>query len=156
AARGRARTLVMAAAFSWFFYLGYSVVYLLLLDAPWVFPMPLYVEQCLFVLLMTGAVAGGWALLQEAGFLCLRGSKTVFNTVRSGFGKLAVPNPLVGKEARAGGEARLRGLASGAVVALSIAVVALIPLKVASFAMRDASPFAQTFYWPWADEPELV
>jgi hypothetical protein len=142
AARGRARTLVMAAALSWLFYLGYSVVYLLLLDAPWVFPMPLYVEQCLFVLLMTGAVAGGWALLQ---------SKTVFNTVRSVFGNLSA-----GKDAPAGGEARWRGLASGAVVALSIAVVALTPLRVASFAIRDASPLAQTFYWPWADEPELI
>src|SRR5262245_47783267 len=61
--RGRTRALILATVLSWLFYLGYCIVYLLLIGAPWVFPQPIYVEQALFVLFLTGAVASYWGAL---------------------------------------------------------------------------------------------
>src|SRR5262249_6100999 len=45
--RGRPRLLVLAGVAGFGFYLGYSLVYLLLLDAVWLPPIPIYLEQCL-------------------------------------------------------------------------------------------------------------
>jgi hypothetical protein len=131
AARGRARVLVVAAVASWSVYVAYATTYLLLLDAPWVLPMPLYVEQCLFVLFMSAAVAGTWAALQRTASGAARLTRTIL--------------------------ARLPATPPRAIViAASVAVVALIPVKVAHFAAHDAEPLADVFRWPWADEPELV
>lgn len=62
--RGRSRLFVVAGTVSWLFYVAYSVIYLLLLDAAWVLPIPVYVEQCLFPLFLTTAAAGYWGALR--------------------------------------------------------------------------------------------
>jgi hypothetical protein len=63
ALRGRSRLFVAAGAVSCAAYFAYSVLYLLLLNGTWVLPIPTYVEQCLFLLLVTTAVAGYWGAL---------------------------------------------------------------------------------------------
>jgi hypothetical protein len=63
ALRGRSRLFAAAGAVSCAAYVVYSVLYLLLLKGTWVLPIPTYVEQCLFPLLVTTAVAGYWGAL---------------------------------------------------------------------------------------------
>src|SRR5262249_1915598 len=64
--RARARLLCVAAAVSFVCFLAYGVVYLLLEGAPWMPPIPIYVEQCLLPLYLAAGVAGYWAVLQAA------------------------------------------------------------------------------------------
>ena len=40
------------------------MVYLLILNKPWIPPIPMYVEQCLFPLYLVSAVAGYWGGLR--------------------------------------------------------------------------------------------
>jgi hypothetical protein len=133
-ARGRTRTLVVAAVASWCFYVGYAAVYLLWLDAPWLLPVPIYVEQSLFVLFQTGAVAGAWTLLRSLLPLGARLVRAV--SARGRLGPMRWPR--------------------WTVVALMAAGLAVIPLGTARLALRVTSSTARMFYWPWADEPELV
>lgn len=70
--RGRQRALAAAAAVSFIAWIAYSTVYLLLLDAVWVPPIPLYFEHGLWALYMTAAVAGYWGVLQTAAGLTQR------------------------------------------------------------------------------------
>jgi hypothetical protein len=63
ALRGRSRLFVAAGAVSCAAYVVYGVLYLLLLNGTWVLPIPTYVEQCLFPLLVTTAAAGYWGAL---------------------------------------------------------------------------------------------
>src|SRR5499427_8790560 len=62
--RARARLLCLAAAVSFLCFLVYSVVYLLLEGAPWMPPIPIYVEQCLLPLYLAAGVAGYWGGLR--------------------------------------------------------------------------------------------
>jgi hypothetical protein len=62
--RGRSRVLIVAALAACAAYVAYSVIYLLLENATWVLPIPIYVEQCLFALFMTAGVAGYWGALR--------------------------------------------------------------------------------------------
>jgi hypothetical protein len=64
--RGRPRLFAAAGAVSCAAYAVYSVLYLLLLNGTWVLPIPTYVEQCLFPLLVTTAAAGYWGALSAA------------------------------------------------------------------------------------------
>src|SRR5438552_2987963 len=64
--RGRSRLFAAAGAVSCAAYVVYSVLYLLLLNGTWVLPIPTYVEQCLFPLLVTTAAAGYWGALSAA------------------------------------------------------------------------------------------
>ena len=66
ASRGRSRVLVAAGFISFLAWVAYSVVYLLILNKPWVPPIPIYVEQCLFPLYLASAVAGYWGALRVA------------------------------------------------------------------------------------------
>src|SRR5262249_3505830 len=66
ALRGRSRLFVAAGAVSCAAYVVYSVLYLLLLNGTWVLPIPTYVEQCLFPLLVTTAAAGDLGALSAA------------------------------------------------------------------------------------------
>jgi hypothetical protein len=66
ALRGRPRVLVAAGFITFLAWAAYSVVYLLILDKPWIPPIPIYVEQCLFPLYLTSAIAGYWAVLRVA------------------------------------------------------------------------------------------
>jgi hypothetical protein len=70
--RGRSRLFAAAGAVSCAAYAVYSMLYLLLLNGTWVLPIPTYVEQCLFPLLVTTAAAGYWgALCRQAQGLSL-------------------------------------------------------------------------------------
>src|SRR5262245_5670365 len=64
AVRGQARVLVLAATVSFILWVAYSVVYLLLLNATWTPPIPLYIEQCLFALYTAAAATGYWGVLR--------------------------------------------------------------------------------------------
>jgi hypothetical protein len=66
ALRGRSRLFAAAGAVSCVVYVAYSVLYLLLLNGTWVLPIPTYLEQCLFPLFVTTAVAGYWGALSAA------------------------------------------------------------------------------------------
>src|SRR5262249_33199863 len=66
ASRGRSRVLVAAGFISFLAWVAYSVVYVLILNKPWVPPLPIYVEQCLFPLYLASAVAGYWGALRVA------------------------------------------------------------------------------------------
>src|SRR5262245_43420248 len=63
ALRGRSRLFAAAGAVSCAAFFVYSVFYLLLLNGTWVLPIPTYVEQCLFPLLVATAAAGYWGVL---------------------------------------------------------------------------------------------
>src|SRR2546422_530059 len=64
--RGRARVLVVAGIASCAALLTEILVYLLLQNAPWSFPLPVYAEQSLFPLFLVSAVAGYWGALRAA------------------------------------------------------------------------------------------
>jgi hypothetical protein len=64
--RGRSRLFAAVGAVSCAAYVVYSVLYLLVLNGTWVLPIPTYVEQCLFPLLVTTAAAGYWGTLSAA------------------------------------------------------------------------------------------
>src|SRR5205807_987461 len=67
--RGPPWVLTAAATASFVAYVAYSTVYLLLLNAVWVPPIPVYLEHSLCVLYLAGAVAGYWGVLQTAAWL---------------------------------------------------------------------------------------
>jgi len=152
-ARGRSRILVLAAVVSAFFYAGYAVVYILLLDAPWILPIPLYVEQSLFVLFMTGALAGFWALLHFLWSIAQNDSSRLVAYVLP-----AMPVNFSAYAARwtRSPMGNFGRIGASAAAALSVAVILIIPAKVTRFAIRDAPRYAELWYWPWAQEPELV
>jgi hypothetical protein len=64
--RARPRLLCVAAAVSFGCFLAYSAVYLLLEGAPWMPPIPIYVEQCLLPLYLAAGVVGYWGALRAA------------------------------------------------------------------------------------------
>jgi hypothetical protein len=68
ALRGRSRLFVTAAFITFAAWVAYSAVYLLILNKPWVLPIPLYIEQCLFPLYLASAVAGYWGGLRFIGY----------------------------------------------------------------------------------------
>jgi hypothetical protein len=62
--RARPRLLCVAAAVSFVCFLAYSAVYLVLEGAPWMPPIPIYVEQCLLPLYLAAGVVGYWGAAQ--------------------------------------------------------------------------------------------
>jgi hypothetical protein len=64
--RARARLLCVAAAAAFLCYGAYSLAFLMLEGAPWMPPIPLYVEQCLLSLYLVAGVAGYWGGLHVA------------------------------------------------------------------------------------------
>ncbi len=151
--RGRARVLVIAASVAFAVWAVYSLVYLLLLNATWVPPIPIYLEQCLFALYLAAAVVGYWGLLRAIASLIARAAAPLVSRAGAALRRPA-PAPLsaqrVGKKLpRSSG---LRRLA----VAATVVCAAILPAKVASYALTDARAQAMTFYQPWPNEPELM
>jgi hypothetical protein len=66
ASRGWSRVLVAAGFISFLAWVACSVVYLLILNKPWIPPIPIYVEQCLFPLYLASAAAGYWGVFRVA------------------------------------------------------------------------------------------
>ena len=64
--RARPRVLCLAAATTFLCYVAYGAVYLVLEGAPWMPPIPTYVEQCVLPLYLAAGVTGYWAALHAA------------------------------------------------------------------------------------------
>jgi hypothetical protein len=138
--RGRPRLLVTAAAVSGAVFAAYCVVYLLLLDAPWVLPIPLYVEHSLFVLFLAGAVAGYWGVVRAVAWSSLRLAALAGRRVRVPAGPARQPPGL-----------RFVGMTLGLVVA------AVVPAVAANYALNRPNPFAgNPMVGAWSKEPELA
>jgi hypothetical protein len=138
--RGRPRVLVTAAAASFAGWLLYSTIYLMLLDAVWVPPIPLYIEQCLWVLYAMGAVAGYWSVLQFAARQAQRvaaGKRSLSADVGPQF----EPDRLVGFSGMTSGPAR------AVMMVIAAAALAVVPAKVIHFTLDDAAirPAAATY-----------
>ena len=65
-ARARPRVFCLAAATTFLCYVAYGAVYLVLEGAPWMPPIPTYVEQCVLPLYLAAAVAGCWGAVRAA------------------------------------------------------------------------------------------
>jgi hypothetical protein len=153
--RGRSRLLAVAATTSFVVYVVYSAIYLLLLNAVWVPPIPIYLEQSLFVLYIAGAVAGYWGGLQLGAWLAKRLAAAVrrrsadIPTTVTGppssisrlFGSVGAPKSL---------------LLQSVAVAIALIFVAIIPARVADYAVHDSRANAEIYYQPWPNEPELM
>src|SRR6266852_1515459 len=61
--RGRPLQFVAIASLTFAAFLLYCLIYALLLDSPWVAPIPFYLEHSLFALFLATAVAGYWGAL---------------------------------------------------------------------------------------------
>jgi hypothetical protein len=151
---GRPRLLVVAAAASFGVYVMYSVIYLLLLNAVWVPPIPSYLEQSLCVLYIAGAVAGYWGALQTAasfaGCLAAAVSRRFANTpIATGpapsgsrlFGLVGAPKGL---------------LQQSVAFVIALTFVTIIPARVADYAFNSSGPYAEIYHLPWSNEPELM
>lgn len=64
ALRGRPRVLVAAGFITFIAWVAYSVVYVMILNKPWIPPIPIYGEQCLIPLYLASAIAGYWGALR--------------------------------------------------------------------------------------------
>lgn len=130
--RGRERLLVLAGVLAFSAWLIYSAIYLILLNAVWVGPIPIYIEQCLFPLYLTAALAGAWGLL-----------RTIW---RLGWWILV---RLLGHTT---GFGLVRGIVA---IAAGILLTSLIPAAIAKYAIKDAAPWSETYNWRWPPDREL-
>jgi hypothetical protein len=64
--RGRPRAFCVAAVVTFLCYVGYATGYLLLEGAPWVPPIPTYVEQSVLPLYLAAGVVGYWGAIRAA------------------------------------------------------------------------------------------
>src|SRR5262249_38068729 len=142
-----------AAAASFVVFVAYSAIYLLLLDAVWVPPIPIYIEHSLFVLYIAGAVAGYWSVLQQTIRLV---SKLAAVAVRRGVaGKArAAPPSVVGR--LFGVNAWVPSSLRAVTIAVALLVVSFIPAKVLDYALHDSEDKAEIYNLPWPHEPELM
>jgi hypothetical protein len=152
--RGRGRVLVLAAATSFVFWAGYSVLYLLLLNAKWVLPIPLYLEQCLFALYLAGAVAGYWGMLRATALLVIRVAGSLVRRAGTTFERPVPAEWAVQKSLGDDGTGlspRIRLVA----MVLAILCAAIVPAKVADKVLVLAVRMPN-FQDPWPNEPELI
>jgi hypothetical protein len=175
--RGRPKTFIIAGLAACLGYLGYSVVYLLLANATWVPPIPLYVEQCLFVLFSTAGVAGYWGALRTAtGWLVPRSAALLNLTLARRTSEMRGSNPTVvvqpslpsrslnGEIVSPGAALRLERMRTpfrkrliqlGFSIATGIAAVAVVPAIVINFAANHSQQYVSRWDEPWQNAPEL-
>jgi hypothetical protein len=189
---GRTRLLVFAGLAAFGFYLAYSLVYLLLLNAVWLPPIPIYLEHSLFPLYMTGALAGYYGAVQVlawcglAAVPVIRGAAASMRratcaavqririaAVRHGMPKLTHTLSPTSRLLGAGASQaswpaalhRVRALAQSlqqspwkllTTFVMGLIVAAIIPAKVAEYALTRSKPYAAVYYLRWLDEPELM
>jgi hypothetical protein len=132
--RGRARVLVIAGIGSCAALLAEILVYLLLQNAPWSLPLPVYAEQGLFPLFLVSAVAGYWGALRAAA---------------------SWARALVVKIMRRDSELSRRWLPK-AKGAAAFVVVTLVPASVVDYAINRPAWMADLYNEPWPNEPEFV
>jgi len=152
--RGRTRVLAAAAMASFIVWVGYSTVYLLLLNAVWVPPIPVYLEHCLCALYIAGAVAGYWGVLERGAWIG-KLLAAAARRVLTGATKSTAPPPALSP---------LFGLARSprswptraAALAIALVLVIIIPAAGVNYAINDSAPRAEIYYQPWPHEPELM
>jgi hypothetical protein len=130
--RGRGRILVVAGIVTCGALVAEIVVYLLLQNASWSVPMPVYTEQSLFALFVVSAVAGYWGALRAAALWARKAS-----------GWPAVLHPPNGANATS--------WAWLAKATAAFAVVAVLPAAVVNYAINRPAYILD----PWLNEPEL-
>jgi hypothetical protein len=137
--RGRARVLVIAGMVTCSVLLAEILVYLLLLqNASWSLPLPVYVEQSLFPLFLVSAVAGYWGALRAAA---LRARAISVNIMRRDGETKRLSSWLW--------LAKAKGMAA-------LSVVALVPAAVMYNAINRPTWTADLYNEPWPNEPEFV
>jgi hypothetical protein len=151
--RGRSRVLVLTASIAFAAWIGYCVLYLLLVKAPWMPPIPIYIEQCLFALYLAAAVAGYWGLLSALASLAARSAAPLIGRARV-LVRQPVPVPLSAQPAveRPPALSRFRHLA----IALMVLCVAVIPARIAHYSLTDAHARVRMYDLPWTTDPEFV
>src|SRR5262249_13729446 len=123
----------LATCIAW---LAYSTVYILLLNATWVLPIPRYLEHGAFALYLAAAVAGYWGMRNQAASVLAR-----------------IMTPLVRHRPAVlpAKSWRLR------VTALALVLLgAVIAAKVGSYGLTRAQAMAKAIEDPWANEPEFI
>jgi hypothetical protein len=155
---GRARLLVVAAVGSSGVLLVYSVIYLLLLNAPWVPPIPIYIEQSLFVLFMTSAIAGySGAFTRVARVVAARAGLKKACAHGRGTGHhsgIGAPSLNVVIPPRSNSAAPLSGIR--AVMINAGLIIAIVPVAVAGNGLILGNRMGWLWYEPWPKEPEFV
>ena len=153
--RGRARTLVAAASIAFAVWVLYSVVYLLLLNATWVLPVPMYVEQSLFALYLAAAIAGYWGFLY-AIIPLVHQFDALLGRRADAIWRRPVPEAIPPQSA-ATGAAELPFVRRILAHVPAFLVAALIPVKAVTYALTDGQARAIQFqsHDRWPDEPEL-
>jgi hypothetical protein len=154
--RGRSRLFIVAGALSAGATAAYAT-HLLLLNATWVAPLPVYIEQCLFALFMISAVAGYWGALRAVASLARRAIAATGRhfTVSAQHRKPA--------DRCASGELTpsrtmtpaVRSFARFILLAAGIISVAIVPGVIANYAINDAQRFAEYYHDAWSNELEL-
>jgi hypothetical protein len=131
--RGRARVLVIAGIVSCAALLAEILFYLLLKNAPWSFPLPVYAEQSLFPLFLVSAVAGYWGALRTAAPLA---------------------RDLSAKFMRSDRELSRR-LLTAAKAAAAFVVVVLVPAALVNYTINRPVWMTDLYNESWPNEPEL-
>src|SRR5262245_7960174 len=130
--RGRARALVVAGLVTCGALLTEIVVYLLLQNASWSVPLPVYTEQSLFALFVVSAVAGYWGALRTAAL----------------WGRNASSWPAILHRPNG---VKATSWAWLAKAASAFAVVAVLPAALVNYAINRPAYILD----PWLNEPEL-
>jgi hypothetical protein len=135
--RGRARVLVVAGMVTCGALVAEIVVYLLLQNASWSFPLPVYAEQSLFALFLVSAVAGYGGALRAAALWARKAS-----------GWSAILHRPKGVKATS--------WAWLAKAASAFAVAAVLPAALVNYAINRPGYIAELYNEPWPNEPELA
>jgi hypothetical protein len=154
---GRARLLVVTGMGSGLYLAGYTVLYLLL-NAAWLAPLPVYLEQGLFPLFTISAVAGYSGVLSIAAVSARRAAAGVARRASDGRWPIGsvVPSwpraPWRIQGDRTPAHSRRPLLMAGT----AAIAVAIIPAAVVGFAIERGPTYAEQFHERWPDEPELA
>jgi len=153
--RGRGRVLVLAAVAGFSVWAGYSILFLVLSNAVWIPPIPIYMEQCLFALYLGAAAAGYWGSLSAIASLVARGAAPLIRRV-SGLVRQPVVAVWLSAQSTAGRPRPGSSRSRRSTIALMVLCVAALPMKVTNYALTDAQSKARYFYLPWTSDPEFV
>src|SRR5262245_44101782 len=147
--RGRPGLLAVATAASFVASAGYSLVFLLL-NAKWVLPAPVYLEQGLFALYLAGAAAGYWGALTAIA----PGLRVVGELLSCPGAEFA--RPVVAGPAQQAADIGPRAVTGVRLVltVLAILAFAIVPARTS----YDVRHLASVIHVPdpWANEPEMV
>jgi hypothetical protein len=148
--RGRPRVLAAAAVASFVAWFVYSTVYLLMLDSVWMPPIPRYLEHSLWVLYVTGALAGYWGLLQLVTQQIQRVARAVQRQYAGTQPSEPVSDGLLGFAGLQSQPAR------GIPMVIASIILAVVPAKAIDYALNHSSAYAEAYHLPWPKEPELM